>query len=253
VAVILRESGADERTIADALGQKTVEMARHYAKGADLSRKMRGVVKNFDAEVARRRFRGGLGRIQGERCLLNLLADKSVAEVLRPALADGLRLRAFGEHEEGHISPAAGLVEDLAVGRLVVDPDRLKGREFLPAGHARDRKPLAVGVLPDPDGAADEAGRFVVGFEGVIADEGGLVFVGAVIARAGGDGAKAFDGGDERKAALFRVVFVEDEGVDLAAQRIAAEAPGPMNKKREFVVGGVVGDGAPMRTRSRGL
>jgi hypothetical protein len=55
VAVILRESGADERTIADALGQKTVEMARHYAKGADLSRKMRGVVENFDAEVARRR------------------------------------------------------------------------------------------------------------------------------------------------------------------------------------------------------
>jgi integrase len=55
VAVILRESGADERTIADALGQKTIEMARHYAKGADLSRKMRGVVKNFDAEVARRR------------------------------------------------------------------------------------------------------------------------------------------------------------------------------------------------------
>jgi hypothetical protein len=28
VAVILRESGCDERTIADALGQKTIEMAR---------------------------------------------------------------------------------------------------------------------------------------------------------------------------------------------------------------------------------
>jgi integrase len=55
VAVILRESGADERTIADALGQKTIEMARHYAKGADLKRKMRGVVTDFDAEVNRRR------------------------------------------------------------------------------------------------------------------------------------------------------------------------------------------------------
>jgi integrase len=55
VAVILRESGADERTIADALGQKTIEMARHYAKGADLKRKMRGVVTSFDAEVNRRR------------------------------------------------------------------------------------------------------------------------------------------------------------------------------------------------------
>jgi integrase len=55
VAVILRECGCDERTIADALGQKTIEMARHYAKGADLKRKMRGVVSNFDAEVNRRR------------------------------------------------------------------------------------------------------------------------------------------------------------------------------------------------------
>ena len=42
VAVILREIGFDERTIADALGQKTLEMARHYAKGADLKPKMRG-------------------------------------------------------------------------------------------------------------------------------------------------------------------------------------------------------------------
>jgi integrase len=54
VAIILREGGADERTIADALGQKTPEMARHYAKGADLTRKMRGVVKDFDAELAKR-------------------------------------------------------------------------------------------------------------------------------------------------------------------------------------------------------
>jgi hypothetical protein len=36
LAVILRESGCDERTIADALGQRTIEMARRYAKGADL-------------------------------------------------------------------------------------------------------------------------------------------------------------------------------------------------------------------------
>jgi hypothetical protein len=58
VAVILRECGADERTIADALGQKTIEMARHYAQGADLRRKMRGVVTELDAEVNRRRHKG---------------------------------------------------------------------------------------------------------------------------------------------------------------------------------------------------
>jgi integrase len=55
VAVILREAGCDERTIADALGQKTIEMARLYAEGADLRRKMRGVVASFDREVNRRR------------------------------------------------------------------------------------------------------------------------------------------------------------------------------------------------------
>jgi hypothetical protein len=55
VAVILRECGFDERTIADALGQKTIEMARHYARGADLRAKMRGVVAAFDLEVNERR------------------------------------------------------------------------------------------------------------------------------------------------------------------------------------------------------
>jgi hypothetical protein len=56
-----------------------------------------------------------------------------------------------------------------------------------------------VRVLPDPDRATDEAGRIGVGFERVVADEGGLVFIRAVIARAGGDGADAFDRGDEGK------------------------------------------------------
>jgi hypothetical protein len=54
VAVILRELGYDERTIADMLGQKTIEMARHYAKGADLKPKMRGVVKKLDEELEKR-------------------------------------------------------------------------------------------------------------------------------------------------------------------------------------------------------
>jgi integrase len=57
VAVILRELGYDERTIADALGQKTVEMARLYAEGADLKPKMCGVVTSFDEELNRRRTR----------------------------------------------------------------------------------------------------------------------------------------------------------------------------------------------------
>src|ERR1700730_9280750 len=47
---------------------------------------------------------------------------------------------------------------------------------------------------------------------GISACEGGLVLVG------GGDGANTLDGGDEREAAHFRVVLVENEGVDLAAQ-----------------------------------
>jgi hypothetical protein len=38
---------------------------------------------------------------------------------------------------------------------------RSSGQPLLPAGDARDREPLPVGVLPDPDGATDEAGGFV--------------------------------------------------------------------------------------------
>jgi integrase len=55
IAVILRECGFDERTIADALGQKTIEMARLYARGADLRPKMRSVAAAFDREVNERR------------------------------------------------------------------------------------------------------------------------------------------------------------------------------------------------------
>lgn len=56
---MLAELGYDERTIADMLGQKTVEMARHYARRADRSRKMTAVVENFDVEVNRRRTASG--------------------------------------------------------------------------------------------------------------------------------------------------------------------------------------------------
>ncbi|TGQ01405.1 MULTISPECIES: tyrosine-type recombinase/integrase [unclassified Mesorhizobium] len=55
VATILAEMGYDERTIADMLGQKTIEMARHYSKRANKARKMTAVVSSFDAEVNRRR------------------------------------------------------------------------------------------------------------------------------------------------------------------------------------------------------
>jgi integrase len=55
VAVILREMGYDERTIADALGQTDPKMALHYAKLADLKPKMRGVVTRLDVELDKRK------------------------------------------------------------------------------------------------------------------------------------------------------------------------------------------------------
>jgi integrase len=55
VATILREEGFDERTIADALGQKTESMARHYARDADLSRKMATVAERLHEAENRRR------------------------------------------------------------------------------------------------------------------------------------------------------------------------------------------------------
>ena len=40
-------------------------------------------------------------------------------------------------------------------------------------------------------------------------------------------------------------MLVEDEGVDLATERIEAEVPGPVDEEREFVVGRVARDRAP--------
>jgi integrase len=54
VATILAEMGMDDRTIADMLGQRTLEMAQHYSRRANRARKLTGVVEEFDAEVNRR-------------------------------------------------------------------------------------------------------------------------------------------------------------------------------------------------------
>ena len=43
------------RTIVDMLGHKTIGMARHYAQGADLKRKVRGVAKRLDKEYEKRK------------------------------------------------------------------------------------------------------------------------------------------------------------------------------------------------------
>ncbi|MCX5580256.1 tyrosine-type recombinase/integrase [Kaistia terrae] len=48
VATELREAGFDSRTIADMLGQKTASMADHYSSEADLSSKLKGVVRKME-------------------------------------------------------------------------------------------------------------------------------------------------------------------------------------------------------------
>lgn len=54
LAVIIRAAGHDERTIADAFGRRTIEMARHDARGADLARNMRALITPLRAEFAER-------------------------------------------------------------------------------------------------------------------------------------------------------------------------------------------------------
>ena len=55
VATILAEMGMDDRAIADMLGQKTLAMAQHYSNRANRTRKLAPVIRDFDAEVNRRR------------------------------------------------------------------------------------------------------------------------------------------------------------------------------------------------------
>jgi integrase len=54
VATDLREAGFDSRTIADMLGQKTTSMAEHYSSEADLSAKLKGVVRKLEKRNTRR-------------------------------------------------------------------------------------------------------------------------------------------------------------------------------------------------------
>src|SRR3954454_20790622 len=44
----LREAGADDRTIADILGQKSVSMARHYSENAALPAHARALVRSLN-------------------------------------------------------------------------------------------------------------------------------------------------------------------------------------------------------------
>ncbi len=55
LATILREMGKDYSTIADILGQKTEARAKHYSRRADISKKMAQTVREFEAEVDRRK------------------------------------------------------------------------------------------------------------------------------------------------------------------------------------------------------
>lgn len=48
VAILMKQLGFDDRTIADALGQETLEMAHHYSKRADIEPKMGKVVRVLD-------------------------------------------------------------------------------------------------------------------------------------------------------------------------------------------------------------
>jgi len=55
VATIPAEIGMDDRAIADMLDQKTLAMAQHYSTRANRTRKLAPVIRDFDAEVNRRR------------------------------------------------------------------------------------------------------------------------------------------------------------------------------------------------------
>lgn len=47
-ATMLREMGATDRDVADALGQESESMGRHYSKNANIKNKMQEITKNFD-------------------------------------------------------------------------------------------------------------------------------------------------------------------------------------------------------------
>lgn len=55
IIIILAETDFDDRTIMDMLEQRTTTIAYHHSKRSNRARKLTGVVKDFEAEVNRRR------------------------------------------------------------------------------------------------------------------------------------------------------------------------------------------------------
>jgi integrase len=55
VGTILAEMGYDPQSIADLLGHETSQMAHHYSKRANRTKKVNAIIKDFDAELNRRR------------------------------------------------------------------------------------------------------------------------------------------------------------------------------------------------------
>jgi integrase len=55
VGTILAEMGYDPQSIADILGHETSQMAHHYSKRANRANKANAIIKNYDAELNRRR------------------------------------------------------------------------------------------------------------------------------------------------------------------------------------------------------
>ncbi len=51
MATILAEMGQGERTIADVLGQKTTEMARHYSRRAKKTKWLDGIGRDLEKEL----------------------------------------------------------------------------------------------------------------------------------------------------------------------------------------------------------
>jgi hypothetical protein len=125
---------AEERD--DAVGE-LAEGHRVEGRGVEPVDDERAVAADPFEAFACRAFRCRLGGIQSQRRLLDFFADEGVAEVLRPALADGLGFRTFGEQQEGHVSPAQTIVQTCIVHLI---------RNSMDFASWKDRKAIAAAL-----------------------------------------------------------------------------------------------------------
>ena len=219
-------------------------------------------------------------------CLVDFLFRIDAGKIFRPATAQHLCFRAQGDLVAAHLGPlfltrieaardlrtgsgAELLAHFLLPGLLMSGRMQFAGphpgigvgvgalhdrREFIPVDRCNDpfERVVRSGTMEHARRARNDTERIYQGVLGsLVVNEFHRRSIGLIIATPSGDRTKSVDPDHQRHVALGGFILVENERVDLLAERVQAELAGDGNKLVKFV-GVAVFRGRPPNQRCLG-